>query len=97
LTHGAQGSNSDLFPGRKSSASPEATEVGDTSSIIHPYGVGIDCHSRFIQVCVLARREEKVARYEESFTTDGMSSAGLAIRLLLSGSNATQVWRRVDR
>jgi hypothetical protein len=44
--------------------------VGEVASIIHPYGVGIDCHSRFIQICVLARSEEKVVRYDETFSTE---------------------------
>ena len=30
---------------------------GQTVRPVKPYGVGIDCHSRFIQVCVLVQRE----------------------------------------
>jgi len=30
---------------------------GDTVNPVRPYGVGIDCHSRFIQVCVLVQRD----------------------------------------
>lgn len=33
------------------------------------YGVGIDCHSRFIQVCVLIRCEHGVKRLEQEFLT----------------------------
>lgn len=32
-----------------------------------PYGVGIDCHSRFIQVCVLKRHATETDKYEAKF------------------------------
>jgi transposase len=35
--------------------------------LILPYGIGIDVHSRFIQVCVLIRTENKVLRSEYEF------------------------------
>jgi hypothetical protein len=34
-----------------------------------PYGVGIDCHKKFIQVCCLVQREGKVTRFEREFST----------------------------
>jgi Transposase len=33
--------------------SPTPTEKGQPSLALHRYGVGVDCHSRFFQVCVL--------------------------------------------
>jgi transposase len=35
--------------------------------ILRAYGVGIDCHSRFIAVCVLKREGESVRRLEKEF------------------------------
>lgn len=45
--------------------------------ILHPYGVGIDTHSKFIQVCVLYRDSQKIRRSEKSFPTDwpGLNAA----------------------
>ena len=44
---------------------------GDTVNPVRPYGVGIDCHSRFIQVCVLVQRDA-IRRWErESLGTTG--------------------------
>jgi transposase len=43
--------------------------------ILHPYGVGIDTHSRFIQVCVLYRDAAVIRRAEKSFPTDWPSLA----------------------
>jgi transposase len=34
-----------------------------------PYGVGIDCHKKFIQVCCLVQREGTVLRFEREFNT----------------------------
>jgi hypothetical protein len=33
--------------------SPIPEEKGQPSLTLHRYGVGVDCHSRFFQVCVL--------------------------------------------
>ena len=38
--------------------------------ILREYGVGIDCHSRFIQVCVLVNHGGSVTRVEREFSTD---------------------------
>ena len=35
--------------------------------ILRAYGVGIDCHSRFIAVCVLRREGDSVRRFEKEF------------------------------
>lgn len=49
--------------------SPESVETIATDKLILPFGVGIDCHSRFIQVCILVRRDLSIVRHEKSFTT----------------------------
>ena len=38
--------------------------------ILREYGVGIDCHSRFIQICVLVNQAGHVTRVEREFSTD---------------------------
>jgi transposase len=38
--------------------------------VIRDYGVGIDCHSRFLAVCVLVLRTGKVYRAEKDFPVD---------------------------
>ena len=38
--------------------------------ILREYGVGIDCHSRFLQVCVLVNQGGSVTRVEREFSTD---------------------------
>ena len=37
---------------------------------LNPYGVGIDTHSRFIQICVLVRSEARIDRHEREFSTN---------------------------
>ena len=37
--------------------------------ITSDYGVGIDCHSRFIQVCVLAQLDNTISRWEARYST----------------------------
>lgn len=44
----------------------EGIEVQETKS----YGVGIDCHSRFIQVSVYVKRSLKFFEYRKEFSTD---------------------------
>ena len=34
------------------------------------YGVGIDCHSRFIQVCILVKSDANILRFDREYTTD---------------------------
>ena len=36
---------------------------------LKPFGVGIDCHSRFIQICVNIRNEGRVKRHEATYST----------------------------
>ena len=37
---------------------------------LQSYGVGIDCHSEFIAICVYVRRNMGVYRYSEDFNID---------------------------
>lgn len=37
---------------------------------VKTYGIGIDCHSKFIQVCVLARLDQKFYAHQKEFNTD---------------------------
>lgn len=37
---------------------------------LQSYGIGIDCHSRFIAVCAHVRRDGRVFRYQHDFDTD---------------------------
>ena len=37
--------------------------------VLYDYGVGIDCHSKFIQICVLCQFCGQVRRAEKEFTT----------------------------
>ncbi len=42
----------------------------DVAAIVRPYGVGLDCHSRFVSVCVLCQVGGEVLRYEAEFGTE---------------------------
>lgn len=47
-------------------------DVGDKEKIalpLHPYGIGIDTHKGFIQVCLLVQVASEVTRFEAEFTT----------------------------
>lgn len=48
----------------------EGTEEFETDSVLDDYGVGIDTHSRFIQVCVLLNLGGGLKRIEGEFQTD---------------------------
>jgi len=48
---------------------PLELAVEDPGLKLAPYGVGIDCHSRFIQVCVYAQTGGAYLRFEEEFST----------------------------
>ena len=41
----------------------------DIDQCVDNYGVGIDTHSKFIQVCVLQRTGSKLVRFENTFST----------------------------
>jgi transposase len=44
--------------------SPIAEEKGQPSLTLHRYGVGVDCHSRFFQVCALIPDGAEILRFE---------------------------------
>jgi hypothetical protein len=56
-THGAQSA--------RIGESFASTEEVDLELIVNRYGVGVDCHSRFFQVCALARSGESVLKYKD--------------------------------
>lgn len=45
----------------------QSEAVAAEAQVLQPYGVGVDCHSKFIAVCVLYQRRNKVLRREQSF------------------------------
>ena len=45
-------------------------EGAEAAQMLKPYGVGIDTHSKFIAVCVLKRRGDKIFRSEKDFGTE---------------------------
>jgi hypothetical protein len=44
--------------------SPIPEEKGQPSLTLHRYGVGVDCHSRFFQVCVLIPKDTQIVKFE---------------------------------
>ena len=57
---------------------------------LQSYGIGIDCHSRFIAVCVHVRRDSRVFRYQHDFDTDWDSlieAKNWAVRTIRENSN----------
>ena len=60
---------------------------GENVQTLYAYGVGIDCHSRFIQVCcVLCNKGTEVIRFEKDFATgwDQLRAAKLWILNMLA-------------
>jgi hypothetical protein len=47
----------------------DGADAGVPTQVLHDYGIGIDCHSQFIQVCVLVRVRKEVVRFEREFRT----------------------------
>ena len=56
----------------------------DIAAIVRPYGVGIDCHSKFIACCALVLCRGEIHRYEREFATTWKGL--LAARLFLVDS-----------
>ena len=54
-------------------------------TILLPYGVGIDTHKKFIQVCILCRKGQKIQSTEFEFPTtrQGLESARTAVQKTL--------------
>lgn len=50
-----------------------AARVGVDVHVVNDYGVGIDCHSQFIQVCVIRKEGPAFRRYEREFSTQWQS------------------------
>ena len=48
---------------------PLVAEPHTQARILYPYGVGIDTHSKFIQVCVLYQHDTTVRQAEKEFPT----------------------------
>jgi len=46
--------------------SPKPDGTGQPSLTLHRYGVGVDCHSRFFQVCVLIPNGTEIVRFERN-------------------------------
>jgi len=42
---------------------------GDIIQPLYPYGVGVDCHSQFIEVCVFVRTGEAIRKFEGTYPT----------------------------
>ena len=43
---------------------------GEIIQPLYPYGVGIDCHRSFIEVCVFVRTSDAIRKYENTYSTD---------------------------
>ena len=67
----------------------EGIEIHHTKS----YGIGIDCHSKFIQVSVLVKRDLKVYEYRREFSTSwvALSNAYLWVTSVLSTASSPPV------
>ena len=46
--------------------SPIPDEKGQPSLTLHRYGVGVDCHSRFFQICVLIPKGTEIVKIERN-------------------------------
>lgn len=67
------------MPGRDTSVPAETVHLPDITNaaermgvevaVMNDYGVGIDCHSKFIQVCVLRKDGGRYLRFEREFST----------------------------
>ena len=60
---------------------------------VKTYGIGIDCHSKFIQVCVLARFDQKFYAHQKEFSTDWNSliEAKIWVCTVLKDSTSPQI------
>jgi hypothetical protein len=63
----------------------ETLENGGTVKNVYAYGVGIDTHSKFIQVCVLLHHANEIKQYEDEFTTawDDLNKAREWIKFII--------------
>ena len=51
----------------------EVLETGTEIQYTKDYGVGIDCHSKFLQISVLVKNGPSVFEYRSQFDTDWQS------------------------
>jgi len=42
---------------------------GEIIQPLYPYGIGIDCHRSFIEVCVFVRTSDSIRKYENTYST----------------------------
>ena len=47
-----------------------STEEVGLESIVHSYGIGVDCHSRFFAICALARQADRITKYQDTCDAD---------------------------
>ena len=48
-------------------------ETGEEINRTKDYGIGIDCHSKFIQVCVIVKEDYRYLAYQKEFNTEWSS------------------------
>ena len=78
--------------------------VAQTQNILHPYGVGIDVHSKFIQVCVLlvpvlGVADAQVLRWEKDFPTTWKSlleAHAWVLAHLPAGTDPFDIWAELN-
>lgn len=66
---------SEFNPVSQPSSASDADEIvkldqGKEIQDLKPFGIGIDVHSKFIQVCVLVKNNLRIFEYNNEFTTD---------------------------
>jgi len=66
---------SEFNPVSQPSSASDADEIvkldqGKEIQDLKPFGIGIDVHSKFIQVCVLVKNNLRIFEYNKEFTTD---------------------------
>jgi hypothetical protein len=57
------------FPAPPAALYPVSDECWEASQDLERYGVGVDTHSRFIQVCIKVREQGSLKKYQRQFDT----------------------------
>lgn len=67
---------------------------GASARVLRSYGVGIDTHRDFIQVCVLVKNGNDVKQYEQSFQTQWkqLKEAGRWAKSVIETKSEPKVW-----
>jgi transposase len=47
----------------------ELTDWEKDNTLLKPYGIGIDCHSKFYQLCIYIKKDESLLKYDFTFGT----------------------------